>query len=117
MASDEVDAYLDSFGDPQRSRMVELRALIAELVPEASEKISYGLPTFTLRGNLVHFGGFARHIGFYPGPDGVAHVEDRLGEFPHAKGSIRFPLDRPLPVDLIRDIVTFRAAQQRAKER
>ncbi|WP_040158865.1 iron chaperone [Nigerium massiliense] len=113
--SSAVDRYIAGSGEKQRELMTELRALIAELAPEASEKISYGMPTFDLNGNLVHFAAFDRHVGFYPGADGVAFAEDRLAGFTHAKGSIRFPLDRPLPVELVRDIVEFRVAQNRAK--
>ena len=110
-----VDAYLAEFTGAHRALMDELRALIGELVPEASEKISYGMPTFDLNGNLVHFAGFTRHVGLFPGPEGVSHVAEDLGDLKHSKGTIQLRLDRPLPRELITRVVEFRAAQQRAK--
>ena len=83
--------------------------MIRAAAPEASETISYGIPTFDLNGrHLVHFEAYARHLGFYPGADGIAAFEDELGPYKRAKGSVRFPLDRPLPTDLIRRMVEYR---------
>lgn len=110
-----IDEYLAGFSGRQRALMDELAALIRQLVPEAKEKIAYGLPTFTLQGNLVHFGASKNHIGFYPGPDGVEQFAaelDRLG-LKHSKGAIQLPLDAPLPRELITRIVRFRVEQQR----
>lgn len=110
-----IDDYIEGFAGRQRDRLNQLATLLRELVPEATERISYQLPTFYLNGNLVHFGGFAHHTGFYPGADGVAAFEDELGDYVHAKGSIQFPLDQPLPLDLISRITLFRVSQQRQK--
>lgn len=110
-----IDEYLDGFAGPQRELMAELITLVRELVPEAGEKISYGLPTFTLNGNLVHVGPGKNHIGFYPAPDGVRFAAAELDEMGlrYSKGAIQLPLDQPLPRELIARIVRFRVAQQR----
>ena len=102
-----IDAYIAA--QPEA-----LRALIRAEAPEASERIAYGLATFWLNGNLVHFGGFKAHIGLYPGATGVAAFESELGPYVHSKGAIQFPLDQPLPMELIRRIVAMRVEQNRA---
>lgn len=112
-----VDDYVDSFTGRHHELLVELRDLIRSLVPDAGEKISYRLPTFTLNGNLVHFAAFDHHIGFYPGADGVAFAEPWLGGLKHSLGAIQFPLDQPLPVELVRRVVEFRVEQQRARKK
>ncbi len=106
-----IDAHIAAFSPEIRARLVVVRELIRSLVPEATEVISYGIPTFDLHGHLVHFAGYARHIGFYPGASGIEHFQDRLAGFKFARGSVRFPHDAPLPLDLIRDIVLFRRAE------
>ena len=112
-----IDEYLTGFDGAHRSLMDELRALIAELAPEATEAISYQLPTFKLHGNLVHFAAGKHHVGLYPGADGVSNFVDELDAlgFKHSKGAIQLPLDKPLPRDLITRIVKFRLEQQRGK--
>lgn len=110
-----VDDYIATYDGEARAKLEAMRDLIRTLVPEASEKIAYGLATWDLNGNLVHIGGFSRHVGLYPGAAGVAEFADELGPWTHSKGAIQFPLDQPLPTDLITRIVTFRATQQRAK--
>ncbi len=112
-----IDDHIAQHSGRQRELMVELRDLIRALVPDAEETISYGMPTFRLNGNLVHFAAFAHHVGFYPGADGVVLAEPFLTGLTHSKGAIRFPLDQPLPVELVRHVVTLRAEQQRAKKR
>jgi len=110
-AAGAVDAYLAAQPPGTRERLEQVRALVRELAPEATETMSYGIPTFDLAGtHLVHYAGHARHVGFYPTPEGI---EAFAGEFAaagyrSAKGSVQFPLDRPLPLDLIRRIVEFR---------
>ncbi len=87
---------------------------IREAAPEAEETINYGVPTFTLLGrSLVHFGASKNHIGFYPTPSGIAHFKDELGGYKYAKGPVQFPLDQPMPLDLIRRMVAFRVEEQR----
>lgn len=112
-----VDEYISAQERVQQERLQELRALITGLVPDAGEKIAYGIPTFTLNGNMVHIGAAATHVGLYPGADGVAAFADELDArgLRYSKGTIQFPLTDPLPIDLITRIVTFREAQQRAK--
>lgn len=114
-----IDDYLAGYSGRHRELMTELAALVRELVPEAGEKISWQMPTFTLNGNLVHFAAGKNHLGFYPGPNGVAFVADELDALglKHSKGAIQFKLDEPLPWDLVRRIVEFRVDQQRAKKR
>lgn len=88
-----------------------------EIVPEAEESISYGIPTFKQNGNLVHFGAYPHHIGFYPGSSGIEVFRDRLSHYVLSKGTVQLPLDEPIPFDLVREIVMFRAVEnaQRAK--
>jgi len=93
----------------------EIRAVIREAAPEATEKISYQMPTFYLNGNLVHFAAYQRHIGFYPTPSGTEQFEQELSAYKRAKGSVQFPLDQPMPYDLIRRMVQFRTAENARK--
>lgn len=114
-----IDDYVAGYDGRHRELMDELLALIRELVPDAKEKLSWQMPTFDLNGPLVHFAAAKRHIGLYPGPDGVARFVARLeaAGLKYSKGAIQLPLDQPLPSALIRDIVGFREEQQRAKGR
>ena len=105
-----IDAYLAALPPDQRAALETLRGQIRALVPDAEEAISYGLPTFKLNGNLVHFGAAAKHCAFYPGAL-IDQFADRLEGFQTAKGTIRFQPDQPLPPDLIADIVRSRVAQ------
>lgn len=106
-----IDAYIAGFPPATRRVLEELRALIRASAPDATEKMSYAIPTFDLNGNLVHFAGYAGHIGFYPGPSGIKAFRDELGPYKSAKGSVQFPLGQPLPTDLIRRIVEFRVGE------
>jgi len=112
-----IDEYIRQFPAPVQSKLKELRLLLREIAPEAQEKISYQMPTFYLNGNLVHFAAHAEHIGFYPTPSGIAEFKAELSRYKHAKGSVQFPLDEPLPMDLIRKIVVFRVEENRNKEK
>ena len=103
-----VDDYITGFPDQIQSILRQIRSIIRETVPDAEEVIAYQMPTYRLHGNLVHFAAFKHHIGFYPTPTGVAAFEQELAPYKHAKGSIRFPLDEPIPYDLIRRIVELR---------
>lgn len=109
-----IDEYIAGFPPETQSALRELRALIQALAPDATEKFAYGIPTFFLNGNLVHFAGYARHVGFYPGASGIAAFAHEFTGYKSAKGSVQFPLGEPLPTDLIRRIVEFRVAEQRA---
>ena len=94
-----------------RKRLQEIRAAIKSAAPNATEKISYQMPTFYLNGNLVHFAAFKEHIGFYPTPSGIEAFQKELSIYKGAKGSVQFPLDEPMPLKLISRIVKFRAAE------
>ncbi len=109
-----IDEYIALFPAQVQAKLNELRATIKAAAPEASEKISYALPTFFLKGNLVHFGAHANHIGFYPTPSGMDHFQPELSVYKTAKGSAQFPLDQPLPLDLVTRIVKFRVAENLA---
>ena len=110
-----IDQYIQGFPEKVRGLLSTMRSTLQRAAPGAQEKISYGMPTFYLNGNLVHFAACKNHIGFYPTPRGVSAFEKELAPYPHAKGSIQFPMDKPLPLDLIRKIVKLRAAQNVSK--
>ena len=102
--------------DPQVAALLtHLREAISRAAPEATEKISYRVPTFYLHGNLVHYAAFRNHVGFYPGPSAIGAFEDELQPYRHAKGSVQFPLDAPLPLDLVSRIVRFRVSENAQK--
>jgi len=111
---DVISAYIEEAPQQSREKLKIMHAFIRSIAPEATEKISWQMPTFYLNGNLVHFAGFARHVGLYPGANGVAAFEEALKPYKHAKGSIQFPLDQDLPLELIEKIVRFRVAEQKA---
>ncbi len=107
-----VDDYIAGFTPEVQSRMLRLRAVIHEEVPDLSEKIAYGMPTFVYRKkNFVHFAGFAKHIGFYPTPNGITAFQKEISGLKWAKGSVQFPLSQDLPWDLIRAMLRFRLAE------
>lgn len=106
-----IDEFISQFPPEVQSILQKLRALIHETAPEATEAISYGIPTFKFHGNLVHFSAYKNHIGFYPTSSGVSAFMDRLAGYELSKGTIQFPIDQPLPFDLIREIVAFRVKE------
>ena len=110
-----IDEYIATFPEEIQKILQELRATIKACAPDAKEKISYQMPTFDLKGNLVHFAAFKNHIGLYPTPSGTEAFKRELSSYQGAKGSIKFPIDKPLPMDLIRKIVKFRVAENLAK--
>jgi uncharacterized protein YdhG (YjbR/CyaY superfamily) len=110
-----IDEYITAFPAETQKILQEVRATIKAAAPEAQEKISYQMPAFTLNGNLVYFAAFKNHIGFYPTPTGVEAFAQDLACYKGAKGSVQFPLDRPMPVDLITKIVKYRAAENLKK--
>lgn len=103
-----IDEYIAGFPPDVRKVLEQIRATIREAAPDAEEAIKYQLPTFVLKGNLVHFGAFKNHIGFYPAPRGIEQFQQELSVYKGAKGSVQFPLDQPMPLDLIRRVVEFR---------
>jgi len=110
-----IDEYIAEFPPETRKVLEGLRALIKASAPGATEKISYAIPTFYLNGNLVHFAGYVRHIGLYPGASGIQAFKEDLKPYKSAKGSVQFPLGQPLPTDLIRRIVEFRVKENTGK--
>ena len=104
----DIDDYIARFPDDVRHTLEKIRMTVRKAAPNAQETISYQIPTFTLHGNLVHFAAFKKHIGFYPGPSGIEKFKDELSAYNGAKGSVQFPLDKPVPFSLISRIVKFR---------
>jgi len=113
----ETDKYIAAFPDEIQRRLNLIRETIRQAAPEATEKISYMMPTFFLNGNLVHFAGYKNHIGLYPAPSGMEHYKEELAVYKHGKGSVQFPHDQPLPLDLISAIVKFRVMENIAKKK
>lgn len=110
-----IDEYIAGFPEDVQAILQKIRQTIRETVPNAEEAISYQMPTFKLKGNLVHFAAFKNHIGFYPVPSGIEAFKDELSVYVQGKGSVQFPLDKPMPYDLIRRIVVFRMQENLAK--
>ena len=110
-----IDDYIADFPPAVQEILQTIRATVREAAPEATEAISYQMPTFKLHGNLVHFAGYKNHIGFYPVPTGIEAFKEELSVYKQGKGSVQFPLDQPMPYDLIRRIVVFRVAENVAK--
>jgi uncharacterized protein YdhG (YjbR/CyaY superfamily) len=115
MKPQTIDDYIAGFPKDIQEILEKIRSTIQKAAPEAKEKISYGMPTFALEGNLVHFAAFKKHIGFYPVPSGIEKFKKELSKYKGAKGSVQFPMDKPIPYDLIRKIVVFRASENRKK--
>jgi uncharacterized protein YdhG (YjbR/CyaY superfamily) len=107
-----IDEYIAGHAPAVQARLTAMRATIRQHAPGAEERISYGIPTFHLGGNLVHFAAFAKHVGFYPGPTGIAAFQEALACYKSAKGSVQFPHSEPLPLELVAAIVQFRVAEQ-----
>ena len=112
-----MDEYINTFPEGVQRILNELRQTIKEVAPEAEETINYGIPTFTLNGNLVHFAAFENHIGFYPAPSGMEAFKNELSSYKGAKGSVQFPIDQALPLPLIRKIVEFRVKENLDRKR
>ncbi|KAF0091978.1 MAG: hypothetical protein FD141_162 [Fusobacteria bacterium] len=106
-----IDEYIQTFPEEVQKKLQEIRQVIKENAPEAIEKISYGIPTFYLEGNLVHFAAYSGHIGFYPAPSGIDAFKDELRAYKTSKGAIQFPIDKDIPLDLIKKIVLFRVGE------
>ncbi len=115
-----IDDYIAGFPKDVQSILQKIRATVRKAAPEAEEAIKYDIPTFVLHGNLVHFAAYKNHIGFYPAPSGTEKFKKELSPYRSGKGSVQFPLDEPMPYDLITKIVQFRvkeSAAARAKKR
>lgn len=112
---DTIDKYILSFPKEVQLVLQLIRTTIQNSAPEATEKISYGIPTFYLNGNLVHFAVFKSHIGFYATPTGHKEFQKELSIYKQGKGSVQFPLNKPMPIELIKRIVKFRVKENLEK--
>jgi len=110
-----IDEYIMTFPNEVQSALKELREAIKTAAPDAVEKISYQMPAFWQKGNLVYFAAYKKHIGFYPTAGGIEAFKKELSVYKGAKGSVQFPMDRPLPLELIRKIVKFRVVENNKK--
>jgi uncharacterized protein YdhG (YjbR/CyaY superfamily) len=110
-----IDEYIAAFPPEIQEILQKLREVIKESAPDAKEKISYAMPTFEQHGNLVHFAAFKNHIGFYPAPDGINQFQDEVAEYHASKGTLQFPLGKPIPYELISRIVKYRVARNLEK--
>jgi uncharacterized protein YdhG (YjbR/CyaY superfamily) len=113
--SKEIDKFIAGFPKEVQEILEKFRETIRGAAPGADETINYGIPTFTLKGNLVHFSAFKNHIGFYPTPSGIEKFKKELSAYELAKGSVKFPLDQPIPYDFIQRIVEFRVKENLEK--
>lgn len=108
---DTVDAYIAAREGEVRERLEKMRELVLSCSPEITEKIAWGMPTFVLNGNLVHFAAEKNHMGFHPSPSPIVAFADRLTEYKCSKGTVQLPYDKPMPYDLIREMVMFRVRE------
>jgi len=113
--SKQIDDYIAGFPREIQARLQKLRAVIRKAAPDATETIKYRMPTFVLNGNLVHFAAFPKHIGFYPTPSAIQAFSAELEDYESAKGSVQFPLDKPVPSALIQRMVAFRVSEAQGK--
>ena len=116
-SENSIDKYISGFPAEVQEMLRKLRATIQQAAPDAGETINYAMPTFTLKGNLVHFAAYKKHIGFYPAPSGIEAFKDELQIYKWAKGSVQFPLNMPLPLDLISRMVKFRVIENSGKSK
>ena len=111
----DIDEYIARYPRSVQEKLQKIRSIIKQAAPDAEEAIKYQIPTFVLQGNLVHFAAFENHIGFYPTPSAIAAFSSELANYQSAKGSIQFPLNKPLPFALIKKMVEFRVRETREK--
>lgn len=115
-AARDIDEYIAGFDADVRAILEQLRTSIRNAAPEATEAIKYRIPTFVQNGNLVHFAAFKHHVGFYPTSSGIERFKDELSPYKFAKGSVQFPLDKPVPLKLVEKIVRFRVSEAKARK-
>lgn len=112
----EVDIYIDQFPSNVREKLSDIRNVIKQNAPEANESFAYGMPAYKLNGRpLVYFAGFKNHIGFYATPTGHEEFKNELAGYKQGKGSVQFPIDEPMPLDLVKRIVQFRVKENMSK--
>lgn len=115
---ESIDQYIARFPANIQSILEELRRTIQETAPTAQEAIAYGIPTFRFKGNLVHFAAYQNHIGFYPGgPSAIVAFSKELSNYEQSKGTIRFPINDPIPIELVKKIVKFRVKENESKKK
>ena len=110
-----IDEFILSFPPGVQMTLEKMRACISKAAPAAEEKISYGIPTFFLQGNLVHFSAYKNHIGFYPGASAIRTFKEDFSKFKTSKGTVQFPIDKPIPYSIITKIVKFRVRENLEK--
>jgi uncharacterized protein YdhG (YjbR/CyaY superfamily) len=110
-----IDEYVAAFPENVQAILEEIRQAISESAPDAKEAISYQIPTFKLKGNLVHFAAFKNHIGFYPAPSAIAAFKKELTRYEVSKGTVKFPIDEPIPLELIKKMVAYRVKESLKK--
>jgi len=113
--ANNIDEYIGTFPQEIQTLLEQVRTTIRQAAPEAEEAIKYAMPTFVFNGNLVHFAAFKNHIGFYPVPSGIEAFKKELSVYKGAKGSVQFPLDQAMPLELITKIVKFRMEENLLK--
>ena len=113
MDTNSIYDYILQFPPDIQEVLTELRRVIKEAAPEAKEKISWGMPTFVLEGNLVHFAAYKKHIGFYPGDSGIEAFKKDIEKYKSSKGAVQFPIGEPMPYELISRIVKYRAVENK----
>jgi uncharacterized protein YdhG (YjbR/CyaY superfamily) len=113
----DINAFIADFPEEVQAILEKIRKTIQQAAPEAKEAIKYGMPTFVLNGNLVHFAAYKTHIGFYPAPTGIDAFIDELAIYRTGKGTIQFPIDKPIPFDLITKVVKFRVEENLKKHK
>ena len=113
--SPAIDAYIAGFPAEVQAVLQKIRAVIRKAAPAAQEAMKYGIPTFVLNGNLIHFAGFKSHIGLYPTPSGIVAFKTELAAYANSKGAVQFPLDKPIPYALIEKITKFRVKESLAQ--
>jgi uncharacterized protein YdhG (YjbR/CyaY superfamily) len=111
-----IDEYIKTFPPDIQIILEKMRQTIRKSAPEATEAISYQMPAFKLNGNLVFFAAFKNHIGFFPTPSGIEAFREELSPYTLSKGTIQFPLDKPVPFDLVKKIVIFRVKENSKKK-
>ncbi len=110
-----VDEYIAGFPEDVRQVLNKMRSTIKENAPQAEERMSYGMPGYFLKGRLVWFGGFKKHVSFFPMTTGIDHFQEELAGYKQSKGTVQFPLDQPVPYELIGRIVRFRVVENLKK--
>ena len=113
----DINEFIADFPEGIQLILEKIRTTIQQAAPDAKEAIKYGMPTFVLNGNLVHFSAYKNHIGFYPAPTGIDAFIEELAQYRTGKGTIQFPVDKPIPYDLVTKVVKFRVEENLSKRK